>query len=82
MGITPARWGGTEKLIFSRFKNTLKFPWDSFFLQSSKKITAALQLQFYVSTGFWGSKHPSNLVQTKSIFLLNTDHEEKHAIET
>lgn len=40
-------------------------------------MRAALQLQFYVSIGFWGDKHSSNLAQKMSIFLINTDPEEK-----
>lgn len=42
--IFPGRWGEIAKLIFSGSKLTLKFSWDSFLLQSSKKVRAALQL--------------------------------------
>lgn len=72
---------GPKNSFFQDWKTHSSFLGTHFSYRAQKTMRAALQLQFYVSTGFWGDKHPSNLAQIKSIFLLNAKYEEKDATE-
>lgn len=68
---------GPRNSFFQDRKTHSSFLGIHFSYRAQKTMRAALQVQFCVSTGCWGDKRPSTLAQKKSIFLLNTDHEEK-----
>lgn len=68
---------GLRNSFFQDWKTHSSFLGTHFSYRAQKTMRAALQLQFYVSIGFWGDKHSSNLAQKMSIFLINTDPEEK-----